>query len=64
MTVKRIITSGPQTIATVWYGSNGTRGISVVTTPTLPAPVARGAVDRDVDLEAEVAPATPSSCLR
>src|SRR3990172_3705877 len=37
-TVKRIITSGPQTRATLLAGSKGARGMSVVTTPTLPPP--------------------------
>src|SRR3989304_3351012 len=35
-TVKRIITSGPQTRATLLAGSKGARGMRVVTTPTLP----------------------------
>jgi hypothetical protein len=35
-TPKRIITSGPQSIATVSSGSKSARGTSVVTTPTRP----------------------------
>ena len=35
-TAKRIITSGPQIIATAWAGSKSARGRSVVTTPTRP----------------------------
>ena len=38
--VKRIITSGPQTMATVWSGSKPAREISFGTTPTSPCQLA------------------------
>ena len=59
---KRIITSGPQIIATVRSGSKIARGIERVTTPTRPrqSASATSTITLDVDVEA---PAPASSSL-
>ena len=53
---KRIITSGPQTRATVCAGSKAARGMSVGHHADVAVPVAAGMIDRDGEIDVEPPP--------